>query len=173
VGGNSSYVGGDRIRIFDNGTELGEDDRRLSYQLSSFLTTGVEAAADIRHQLSLPDISVLDTIMDLTHPLELSPFAKRLTRFNMDVIYGGDWASPMRNISLLSHRHGYLNYEGGDCVFPDGFLQIPRALAFGMDIRYNSLVRNVSWSANGGASITTDDGTTYRGTQVLLTQSIG
>jgi hypothetical protein len=114
----------------------------------------------------------LDTIVNITNELDLTPFQKRLARWNLDVVYGGDWAAPMGELSVMSHQHGYLNYEGGDCVFPDGFLQVPRALALGIDIRYDHVVRNVSWSESGVQAIT-QDGEVYRGRKLLLTQSIG
>jgi hypothetical protein len=74
----------------------------------------------------------------------------------------------MQNLSVKSHHHAYLNYEGGDFMFPDGFLEILQALALGIDVRYNSMVKNITWSGDH-VKLFVEDGTDHGGRGLLLT----
>jgi hypothetical protein len=138
----------------------------------SNLTSGIEAQAEWRFKNNATDASVLEVVANLTRDQPLTAFDLRLARWNLDVVYGGDWAAPMAELSIKSHQHGYLNYEGGDCVFPDGFAQVPKALALGVDVRYSQLATNITWG-HGRVDVSTADGQVWRGRNLLLTQSIG
>jgi hypothetical protein len=152
--------------------QLDDETRHHSFQLMEAITSGIEDDAHRRLKTNSSDTSVLDSVLNLTSNLPLSPFDRRLTRWNLDVVYGGDWASPMAELSVKSHAHGYLNYEGGDCVFPDGFSQVPRALALGIDVRYGQLIRNITWGEDGVA-LRSENGDVWKGRKLLVTQSIG
>jgi hypothetical protein len=117
-----------------------------------------------------PDVSLLDTINNLTS--SLSPSDKRLLRWHLDVIFGGDWAAPLQNLSLMALEPGPLAYEGGDCVFPGGFMQVPRALAQDVDVVYEEIVRNVSWN-DGPVRVVTENENVWEGDQMLITASVG
>lgn len=134
------------------------------------LLDDIEDRISTRIESGLPDISLLTTIHNLT--AYLSSEDKRLLRWHLDVVFGGDWAAPLANLSLLALEPGHLAYEGGDCVFPHGFAEIPHALAEGVDVRYGEVVREVQWDGDG-VMLVTDDGKGWNGSKVLLTASLG
>lgn len=56
--------------------------------------------------------------------------------------------------------------EGDEVVFPDGYDELPRRLAQGLDVRMERVVSRVSWSP-GGVEVTTDRGNFRAGTAVV------
>ncbi|KZV92044.1 hypothetical protein EXIGLDRAFT_693084 [Exidia glandulosa HHB12029] len=172
VGGNSSYIGGENIRVFDGNEELTPVERLHSDTLIKALLYGVDVHVEGRKYHGHPDMPVLDSMRHLAPAFDLADDDKRMLRWHVDVIFGGDWAAPLGNMSLMNMEHGSLANEGGDCVFPDGFGQVPGALADGLDIQYNTVARSIRWSSDG-TDVYDANNKKWSGRRLLVTPSIG
>ncbi|EIN10068.1 hypothetical protein PUNSTDRAFT_52155 [Punctularia strigosozonata HHB-11173 SS5] len=171
VGGDSSYVGGEeKIQIYDDRTVLDKKARERSFDLMDSLLDRIYEEIDDRIDDHMPDSSLLSTIHNLTSTL--SSADKRLLRWHLDVIFGGDWAAPLKNLSMMALEPGPLAYEGGDCVFPKGFMQVPQALAQGVDVAYEEPATNISWR-DDEIRVVSERGNVWQANKMLMTASIG
>jgi monoamine oxidase len=63
-------------------------------------------------------------------------------------------------------------FGGGDVVFAQGYAQLLRPLAEGLDIRLQQVVHTVAWQ-EAGVRITTTQGTTYEADYAVITLPLG
>ena len=119
------------------------------------------------------DQSLLQTIAPLLNDVMFTEEQRKLLRWHLDVIFGGDWACPLDQLSTMALDIGPLAYEGGDMVFPKGFGEIPNRMAEGVDIRYNEWVKQIDWRHKNKIKVTSARGHVYKASQLLITVSIG
>ena len=72
---------------------------------------------------------------------------------------------------LAAHGLDDDHVEGDEVVFPEGYGELPRRLAEGLDIRLNSVVSTVAWS-DAGVTIQSSEGTLH-GSSCVVTVPVG
>lgn len=120
------------------------------------------------------DASMRDAIeAHLADADELSAEQKRLASFALTQLLIELYESgPPDRMSLQAYAEApYEELEGGNHVLPDGYVQVVRALAEGLDVRLNEPVSRVSYDDHG-VLVRTPSGE-LRGSHAIVTVSVG
>lgn len=72
---------------------------------------------------------------------------------------------------LAAHALDDNEPDGDEVVFPDGYDELPRRIAEGLDVRLSHVVSSVQWSP-GGVTVTTDHGV-FAADSAVVTVSVG
>jgi monoamine oxidase len=119
---------------------------------------------------NVEDISLQQAFEMLLATRKLS--AKELSELNYSInsVVEHEYATDIADLSLY-HWDQDEELEGGDAFFPNGYDQIIKVLAEGLDIRLNHVVQKVEYSSKG-VKIITNQGT-YEAEQALITLPLG
>ena len=156
VPGDSAYIGGHGIQLFAQSTS-----QRLSwahkahgfYLARRFFTLMKQTAAQL--ELRKQDMSMADFVQLAFDKFNLEPDSnqRRLLMWHVDVIYQGDYAAPLEDLSLCAMaRDGAPDaWMEGDAVLRQGYGQMTDYLAQGLDIELGAMVQRIDYSATDGA----------------------
>jgi len=150
VGGDSSYVGGREVLLFNrSGEPISEWEKLESFGLMERVWDMIEAEISRRRsQGSSPvDTPLCSFLNETLTSWNLSPSKIQLLSWHFEVIFGGDFAEPLCNISLLDLNLKGENYWGGDEIFINGYQELPIKMAKGLHILLEKSVNRILYSS--------------------------
>jgi len=174
VGGDSSYVGGKDIIQFYKGKLLSEEEKNKGFEKMEILHEDLNELIQKRaSKKNEKDISVEDAIQIIQKTKNYLPteLEKSLLNWHLSVIFGGDFATETSEASLNWFDSNYIDYVGGDYVFPGGIQEIILKMSENLDVRRNHVVTEIDFR-NDKIIIVTNQGK-FEATSVILTVPFG
>jgi len=117
------------------------------------------------------DQSVRKTVQDALGWDHLGQTEKQKANFVLNSVYEQEYAGSADALSTYWFDDDE-EYDGDDGLFPGGYSALTDFLARGVRIEKQQVVKEVTWSATGAVSITTDK-TTFSGDRAVITLPLG
>jgi monoamine oxidase len=121
-------------------------------------------------QSDAEDISLEQAFEMLFATRKLSPKESLELNYTFNSAIEHEYATDISDLSLY-HWDQDDELNGGDVLLPNGYDQITKVLAEGLDIRLNHIVQKIEYSSKG-VKITTNQGT-HEAEQVIITLPLG
>jgi monoamine oxidase len=173
VGGDSSYSGG-----WDHIVLHGESGRRLSYveKMSSILLADevrdeLDSMRRRRVAVGESDISYREAVDRVLASRDLSDIERQQVDWHIALTARDDCAADDSTLSFLWWDEGYEVYGYGDSVFVRGYGAVIEALARGLDVRLQHVVKRIAHSPVG-VDVATDNGD-FAADAVIVTLPLG
>jgi monoamine oxidase len=94
------------------------------------------------------DLSLEDALEIVLSHWKLSPSQRQVFNYAIAAEIEHEYAADARELSCYYWDEGDV-FEGDDCLFPNGYDQLLKHLAHGVDIRLQHMVEQVEYSASG------------------------
>jgi monoamine oxidase len=156
--------------IYDQGKALSKKEKKaLEDKFYELFDKLVNTAADMQKK-KLTDITVDNAIQDLL-PQGTTPEADyRRLQHMLSVEIDNEYAASPEELSLFYWQEGK-SLRGEDAVFLNGYDEIPKKLAEGLDIKLNHVVSAIEYS-DAGVNISTNQGP-FTADRVIITLPLG
>lgn len=167
---------------FDLKKVFSDDDSEISYgvdgeefsdeeqeEMDSEFEEMMEFVEKKRKKLS-KDVPLYSLISDYMDEKDLSSEAKKKLRFSLYRKIEGEMASDAEDISALNWDCDG-GFDGDDAFFPNGFDEIAQNLAKGADIRFEHIVKKISYNEDT-VTVSTDQGN-FKGEYAVVTLPLG
>lgn len=143
----------DSVIIYDtDGAVLSDEDEEAMDEMDE----AIEEIADALSEDTEEDIPLSTAVERYMAENDLNDDERRLLAFVSSDNILMNYAADAEDLSIL-----YYDMEteggGGDVLFPEGYVQIPNALADGLDIRLEHIVESINYSS--GVEVVTSEGT--------------
>jgi monoamine oxidase len=102
----------------------------------------------------------------------LSDCSRRLVDYNINSIIEQEYAADVNALSAWWWEE-YRVFDGEDVLFPQGYQWLPAKLAQGLTIELNAVIDSVTYNADEGVTLVTQDGRTFDADAALLTIPVG
>ncbi len=152
------------------GKQIDEQQQAQWGELFTLMMRGVENTRKTYEAEDKDDISLGSAIARQLQKLSLSNQDRQALNFLINATIEHEYAADVSDLSLYEWDQG-AEVLGGDVLFPDGYDQIVKILAAGLDIRLNQAVSEVAYS-NQGVKITTSQ-EVFAADYVVITLPLG
>jgi monoamine oxidase len=167
VGARLAATGMDNDQAFDtDGTRLGA---AATAQIDT-LRTSIKAALAAAQKADA-DVSVQDAVRNGLGYANRPAADRNRIDFLVNTPIEHEYGGEAKRLSSYWYDSGAA-YSGGDALFLDGYHVLIDHLAQGLDVRLGQVVRQIAWSANGDATVTTNAGT-FTAQRVVVTLPLG
>ncbi len=147
--------------------------RRLSAGERRAIARGlaeVLARVDADSERRDADRDLAAAIAEVVAELEPSPRERELLAYAIASVIEHEYATAIAELSQFERDYGD-EYGGGDVIFAEGYDQLPRALAAGLDVRTGHAVTAIAHGADG-VTVTTSRGA-ITAARALVTLPLG
>ncbi|WP_229218875.1 flavin monoamine oxidase family protein [Rugamonas brunnea] len=157
----------DNDQLFDtDGTRLDSTARAPIDALQTSITAVLAAA-----QKADTDMSVQDAVRNGLGYANRPAAERNRIDFLVNTTIEHEYGGAADRLSSYWYDSGAA-YSGGDALFLDGYHVLIDYLAQGLDVRLGQVVRQIAWSANGEATVTTNLGA-FTAQRVIVTLPLG
>ncbi|QIS04667.1 FAD-dependent oxidoreductase [Nocardia brasiliensis] len=175
VGGDSSYTGG-----FDSLTLFGPDrliapapTKNRTLELADKVLHEIEQRAEIARRRGLPDMPLAVVVDQILAEASYGHDDEQAIRYHLNVILREDVAEDPGKLSFKFWEDGYRLYGYGDSVLHGGYQAVVDALADGLDIERETVVRRVDLGDGAGPVRVLTDRGRREADKVLVTVPLG
>jgi monoamine oxidase len=130
----------------------------------------IDSASSIAEKLN-KDVSLRAAISQVAEYKRLKPADKRLFESMLAQLIDDEYAVEAEKLSAWWYDAETSAFRGGDVFVNGGYDGIPKWLARGLDIVYNTVVNQIAWGS-GGVSVTAG-ATTWQAKSVIVTLPLG
>lgn len=169
----ADQVGAQRISTtYDSSLWLSETGERL--KLNGQFAAAEALLEQAREEIDSgeSDLSLAQAVRGSRLYAQAGPDQRRFLRKWVNCSVEHEYAADWEHISAWYYDEDDEDMPGGDVLFPDGFTQLLRPLAEGLDIRTGAQVRHIS-PAGKGASVALADGASMQADHVICTLPLG
>lgn len=158
---------------FDNGETFGSGggllDAASSAQLETLRTALKQAVTEAREAGG--DLSVQDAVRNGLHYGQRTAAERNLIDFLVNTTIEHEYGGEATRLSARWYDSDE-QYGGGESLFLDGYQVLSNYLAQGLDIRLGQVVHSVTYSADGGVLVGTNQGS-FSAQHVVVTLPLG
>jgi monoamine oxidase len=154
----------------NDGTELEDEQMDEIDERMEAVMEGVEALREQLGEEDADDISLRAGIDRVLNEWELSERERLELEMSINTWIEHEYAADTDNLSLY-YWDSDDGFGSGDLFFPDGYDQIPRALATDLDIRLEHIVERIEYG-DEGVRVTTNQGT-FTADYAIVTLPLG
>ena len=157
----------DQVRLYDqDGTPL----PAAAFARMKAERQQVVAALEALRPTTTADISIATGLRRVLADAPLTPAAHRALRYSLRMLWEHEDAADLDDLSLW-HSQEFETFGGDDHILPQGYGQLARALAAGLDVRLSHVVHAVS-RREDGVLVETGQGV-FRADRVICTLPLG
>ncbi|MDX1993413.1 MAG: FAD-dependent oxidoreductase [bacterium] len=146
-----------------SGKKLTEGQVDYIYDLFDRVMKGVDELDD-------DHLSMREAVEQVVRDMNLSPQERWALEFLLNVEIEEEFAADLEDLSVL-YEDDEIGFGGGDALFPQGYDQLLKPLADGLDIRLNHVVQNIAYDRDG-VTVTTSQGV-FRARRAVVTLPLG
>jgi len=159
VGGDSTYSGGwDHLALRGpSGRTLSTDEKLRSILVADDVHDALDAERRRRVAAGEGDVSIHEVAQRVIAERQLSDIDRRSVEWHIALSARDDCAADEPSLSFLWWDDGYEVYGYGDSVFMKGFGALTSALAEGVEVRTQCIVRRIEYAADRLVRIHTDE----------------
>jgi len=153
-----------------DGTEVSDeeiDDQEESYEK---LMKEVDAIRRAKKKKSEPDVPLQTVIDQVLKGWNLTSAQRQVIDYSVTTTIESDYAADSTELSCYYWDYGD-GFDGDDYIFPEGYDQVPKALAEELDVRLEHVVKKVEYS-DDGVRIVTSKGT-FEADYAIITVPLG
>ena len=173
VGGDSSYSGGwePLVMVGEDGRHFSQEEKLQTILLADAVRDKLDSLRRQRLATNAGDISMRAALDEVLADEYLNNDERRAIEWHIALMARDDCGADDPSLSLLWWDEGYEVYGYGDSVFADGFGTLTNALASGLDIRLQHVVRRIEHGSSR-VCVTTSAGS-FEAEAAIITLPLG